>query len=762
MKSFQGAVAAFWLLVSLWPPASARKKTKNDGKVMSKRSNGKPRQPPSEAPFTLADASVEECFDFCSDGNDCTQDILPGMTSCQCDDFSEHFEVDPGFGCCADGGIAVVEDACCPIGVDVCCGLSMEACQRALFPFSFQVDQDIFGSPFGGLPIYYIEDETIRSEAPESYTALRGEDQEFQLVIHQVLRTGEYMKNLVVSSDPELVEEYEDLYLQSQLLSFIVNASIDGGSTNFIALVSSVIEMEEPSVFSYFIMLEDAATFDQAPSLPNRWLFTEPASCSEAVNEAQKTCPNEQSAVPVNECLQDKVAGCQDQVNSHVQQELEKIQNAQLNYLDKSLEHREQFWKALLLGTFSCYERITNIVLLGDFDKIAADLSRNAIPAYNARQNIQEILKAYGGISKVDRNKAFFRVVVVPCAAASSAVAGGLLWLLLEEEEDIRDSSIEAATRDREVSVAFEKENAREVAAQCWECQGVPTAVPSLEPTSIPSAIDPPPNDGCQSAALVTETVTIGTLVGATVKNFDETACSFDGIAVFYSFVGTGKPFRIYVCNDFYPRFRLFTGGCDNTNCDLTNYDANVVLDVTCSYINGPDTYPRQINTVPGQLYYVVVGTLLLGNGEYTRSTFELVVEELNPPSNDQCDDAIGPLPTDGTGAVGTLVDSSFTLQSCATPRRYVRGVWYYVHGTGSTLTVSVQGGRDNGTRSAFVAIRQGDCNNLQCVRTGVFSEMSFPTLVGENYYFYVYLFENVQTTGDPPSTFSISVAETP
>ena len=151
----------------------------------------------------------------------------------------------------------------------------MEACQRALFPFSFQVDQDIFGSPFGGLPIYYIEDETIRSEAPESYTALRGEDQEFQLVIHQVLRTGEYMKNLVVSSDPELVEEYEDLYLQSQLLSFIVNASIDGGSTNFIALVSSVIEMEEPSVFSYFIMLEDAATSVDPVNRENTFNFTQ-------------------------------------------------------------------------------------------------------------------------------------------------------------------------------------------------------------------------------------------------------------------------------------------------------------------------------------------------------------------------------------------------------------------------------------------------------------------------------------------------------
>eukprot|EP00977_Amphora_coffeiformis_P020979 scaffold8690_cov190-Amphora_coffeaeformis.AAC.6 len=284
-----------------------------------------------------------------------------------------------------------------------------------------------------------------------------------------------------------------------------------------------------------------------------------------------------------------------------------------------------------------------------------------------------------------------------------------------------------------------------------------PTVVPTEEvSTQAPSSEITRTNSTCESAiALGGEIATLGTTEGAPVTS----VCLFNRPALFYSFVGNGGPVRVSTCgdfDDFEANFRVFTEGCDNPNC-LSNPDVvGVSSDTPCSRgatLNGRDTWPRQVSTVAGQIYYVAVGGSIGGS---IAIKFGVTAIYLETPVNDKCDMAQGPLPTNGVESIGTIVNASFTSNCCRSGCRVVRGVWYFVIGTGASFTVSVQG---QGFR-AFVSVQEGECNNLSCTRTGTFSEIAWVTVVGKLYYLYVYDFAPVQRGDDPPGPFSIVVTE--
>lgn len=86
---------------------------------------------------------------------------------------------------------------------------------------------------------------------------------------------------------------------------------------------------------------------------------------------------------------------------------------------------------------------------------------------------------------------------------------------------------------------------------------------------------------------------------------------------------------------------------------------------------------------------------------------------EADPPVNDLCEDAIGPLVVPSITSGSTLTATFDNVGTCGTSNT-TPGIWYTVYGTGNTMTATTCGGiYDYDTK---ISVFCGNCDDLVCI----------------------------------------------
>lgn len=227
----------------------------------------------------------------------------------------------------------------------------------------------------------------------------------------------------------------------------------------------------------------------------------------------------------------------------------------------------------------------------------------------------------------------------------------------------------------------------------------------------------------------------IGNTLRATANDISCNGQGNDSPSVFYLVRGTGGTMTASVCNsaDFGVTISVLTGLCPDGLVCLDRTDQNECI------ISWEST--------AFQDYYLMIH----GVTQDDTGNFELQVSTTAIPSNDSCENALGPLQLDGTLVEGTTsgadIDSNapFCLSAVTSP-----GVWFYVTGNGSTLQASLCDGAAFDTR---LSIYEGSCTNgalqnLVCVDgnddfCGTESLVTWLSDVGTNYYILVHGYQS-------------------
>lgn len=240
----------------------------------------------------------------------------------------------------------------------------------------------------------------------------------------------------------------------------------------------------------------------------------------------------------------------------------------------------------------------------------------------------------------------------------------------------------------------------------------------------------------------------VGTLLGAKI---DLDPCVPGqwlgrGGEIWYRVNGTGRWIMASTCagtasNEFPPRLALYRGQCDRLQCALSKASEFAPsVDRDCGF-----GYSLNWWASLGEEYYIMVYKTNFLPG----IQFGLTVEDLNPPTNDNCTDAIE-LYADGTTTYGSTLRATYSPQQIAPtcmslPDEVTHshpGVWYRVLGTGTRLTASLC---DVVTEfDTKISVYQGSCGNLQCVTAndqwcGYQSSVYWESTQGTMYYLLVH-----------------------
>jgi hypothetical protein len=184
---------------------------------------------------------------------------------------------------------------------------------------------------------------------------------------------------------------------------------------------------------------------------------------------------------------------------------------------------------------------------------------------------------------------------------------------------------------------------------------------------------------------------------------------------------GTGDIMRVGTCHqntDIKTRISIFTGSCGDLRC----VTGSASPDYECSVLKrGQDnnewgTLSTAVDfpTFEGQYYYILVHEDDSGPGTvWANFRFPQI------PQNNECIDAIGPVPKDATPVLATNVDgtvSDIPAGYCGggeIPGLYP-GVWFQVMGTGGPLSVMACG--ENNFDGFYFSVYNGaDCDSLVC-----------------------------------------------
>eukprot|EP00339_Tiarina_fusa_P012669 CAMPEP_0117085010 /NCGR_PEP_ID=MMETSP0472-20121206/59804_1 /TAXON_ID=693140 ORGANISM="Tiarina fusus, Strain LIS" /NCGR_SAMPLE_ID=MMETSP0472 /ASSEMBLY_ACC=CAM_ASM_000603 /LENGTH=2345 /DNA_ID=CAMNT_0004814179 /DNA_START=233 /DNA_END=7270 /DNA_ORIENTATION=- len=243
------------------------------------------------------------------------------------------------------------------------------------------------------------------------------------------------------------------------------------------------------------------------------------------------------------------------------------------------------------------------------------------------------------------------------------------------------------------------------------------------------STFEPIENDMCEGAfRLAVDIVEQGTLDGSTAfGEYNATgSCGYyySQPGVWYEIEGIGGPMRVSACAfDTDLSLSVHNGPCDDLGClAVGNYNNRCTM-----YAGSSVTW----NSVAGEVYYILVQS-------YQHSgTFELSVEEVFPPDNDECSAAVGPIQADAGVVFGSTVDAIFdNVFSCYLGSDSA-GLWYSVVGDGQLMQADTCSGLTN--HDTEIAVYKGDCDALQCLHSnddscGVSSSVTWQTTEGETY----------------------------
>lgn len=233
--------------------------------------------------------------------------------------------------------------------------------------------------------------------------------------------------------------------------------------------------------------------------------------------------------------------------------------------------------------------------------------------------------------------------------------------------------------------------------------------------------------DTCENAAprLINEVFSPGRTFYATVDDVNGGFCGvpIDSPGIWWSVIGTGDPITVSSCHnqtDIKVKFSVFTGTCGDLECVAGGAEP----DYECPLLRRKNdvgewdtmatalTFDSKENTV----YYILVQQMeMIGRG-----TVWINFRHPNVPQNDNCVDAIGPVPRDNTRIESTSVDATVSnvFDYCGgvdVPSLYP-GTWFQIIGTGEPVTVmSCSDLNDDGF--AFSVYNGAYCNDMGCVK---------------------------------------------
>ena len=226
---------------------------------------------------------------------------------------------------------------------------------------------------------------------------------------------------------------------------------------------------------------------------------------------------------------------------------------------------------------------------------------------------------------------------------------------------------------------------------------------------------------------------TPGTTVGATVDDVNGGYCGVQITTpgIWWYIMGTGKKIRASSCDtqgrtQIKVKISVFTGSCSNLRCVGGGSEPDYECTVLTTAANGDwntSSTAFDFDTFAGQTYYILVQQMdanLAGN-------VWMSFREPNTPQNNDCINAIGPVPRDNTLVDGTTVDGSTDVVPagfCDGSELYP-GVWYQIIGTGGSVTIGACA-QLNTDGFHFSVYDGANCNSLTCV-SGTFEKKDDP-----------------------------------
>lgn len=266
-----------------------------------------------------------------------------------------------------------------------------------------------------------------------------------------------------------------------------------------------------------------------------------------------------------------------------------------------------------------------------------------------------------------------------------------------------------------------------------------------------------PANDDCENAEILEVGVcTNGTNQGIQTTNYDYCA-EFEKRNVWYQFTATAQNMSLTLTRGSIQNVSIdiWQGGCFDTfgfsSCDIGSNDAVITKNLSGLTVNAT--------------YWVTVST----REDDDEGTFELCLNTLEPPTNDECASAVSlsvqPENMPHFRTNGTTQNATTSMADCGSnPVANARDVWYSFVATKATHRIWLKEGT---LFSPKIQVLTGTCGSLSPVHcsSAIFNSSDLSSegitglIPGETYFIRVYSTSNNGTT---MGTFSIAITSPP
>jgi len=226
----------------------------------------------------------------------------------------------------------------------------------------------------------------------------------------------------------------------------------------------------------------------------------------------------------------------------------------------------------------------------------------------------------------------------------------------------------------------------------------------------------------------ITGVASPGTTVDATIDDVNGGYCGVEinTPGIWWWVNGTGEVIRASSCHQktqIKTKISVFTGSCGNLRCvtgdSRPDYECSI-LDRNEEGAWGTLATAIDFPTFKGQHYFILVQQETLADA----GTVWMNYRHPELPSNDNCIDAVGPVPRDKTIVDATTEDGSVSFVDagyCGALDLYP-GSWFQVFGTGGKVTVGACS--EFNVDGFYFSVYDGaNCDELECIG-GVYEQV--------------------------------------